>query len=199
MKILILIIVLILIPIIFNMISKFTGTDENSQIYKVAYDLGVNYINLIVKNKIINGTTPAVMFDIDDTLLFVPNKAGPLKPIQPIIDLLNYCRLHNFVIIIITARDSSWLKQTKDDLKKNNIYYDYLYLRQSPQDDYPTFKSQIKKMYMDHYDLTIFMSVGDNDIDIEGAYSGYSLKLPNKSDPRLFHINIYGQLENVVP
>ena len=30
------------------------------------------------------------------------------------------------------------------------------------------------------------MSIGDQMVDIIGDYSGYSLKLPNKTDPRLF-------------
>ena len=47
--------------------------------------------------------------------------------------------------------------------------------------------------------FTIIMSVGDNDIDIIGEYSGYSIKLPNKTDPRLFHVNMENQLENVIP
>ena len=59
--------------------------------------------------------------------------------------------------------------------------------------------TDIKKMYMDYYQLNIVMSIGDNDIDINGPNSGYSIKLPNKSDPRLFHINMEGKLENIVP
>jgi hypothetical protein len=42
------------------------------------------------------------------------------------------------------------------------------------------------------------MSVGDQDVDIMGDYSGYSIKLPNKNDPKLYHINMYGELENIV-
>ena len=94
-------------------------------------------------------------------------------------------------MLIITARDSRGIVQTKKDLSKNKIHYDYLYLRMSPQDDHHLFKSDTKKMYRDYYNLTTVMSVGDNDIDINGPYSGYSIKLPNKSDPRLFNINTY--------
>jgi predicted secreted acid phosphatase len=168
---------------------------KQNVLYETAYDLGVNYLNIIKKMNIVN---PTVMFDIDDTLLYV-NDDYSLTPIKSMIKLLNYCIRNGFIVLIITARDSRSLAQTKRDLSKNKINYDYLYLRISPQDDYNTFKSDIKKMYMDYYELNIVMSIGDNDIDINGPNSGYSIKLPNKSDPRLFHINMEGKLENIVP
>ena len=163
-------------------------------LYDIAYDLGVNYIKLIKKSKIHN---PTVMFDIDDTLLYV-NPNSTLTPIRQIIKLLNYCKRNGFTILIITARDSRYYKETMEDLRRNKIYYDYLYLRESPKDDYHLFKSDIKKKFMDTYNLSVVMSLGDNDIDIVGKYSGYSIKLPNKSDPLLYH-NYNGKLENIVP
>ena len=166
----------------------------NSELYSIAYDLGVEYL------KIIKGTSSnqMVMFDIDDTLLYV-NANGTLSPIKSIIKLLKYAQKNGFKVFILTARDSRYIEETQKDLAINNIPYDYLYLRVSPQDDYPTFKSDIKKMYYEHYGLKTVFSIGDNDIDVNGGYSGYCIKLPNKTDPRLFHINMYGQLENVVP
>lgn len=174
--------------------STFREHFDNT-LYNVAYDLGVTNLRYIKKLNIQN---PTVMFDIDDTLLYV-NSDYSLTPIKPMIKLLNYCLKNGFIVLILTARDSKSIKQTKKDLENAGIRYHYLYLRISPQDDYPTFKSDIKKMYMDYYQLNIVMSVGDNDIDINGPYSGYSIKLPNKTDPRLFHINMEGQLENIVP
>ena len=168
---------------------------KQNVLYDVAYDLGVNYLNIIKNMDIVN---PTVMFDIDDTLLHV-NDDYSLTPIKSMIKLLNFCIRNGFIVLIITARDSRSLAQTKKDLSKNKIKYDYLYLRISPQDDHQLFKSDIKKMYLDYYHLTTVMSVGDNEIDINGPYSGYSIKLPSKSDPRLFHVNTYGKLENVIP
>jgi len=164
----------------------------NLDLYQVAYELGVHYLELIK-----NVNNPAVMFDIDDTLLYVPKTHGPLKPIIPIIRLLNYCLNNNITVIIITARDSRYLKETKAELKKWNIDYNYLYLRVFPQDDYYSFKSDIKKGFSKKYNIVL--SIGDQDQDIIGGYSGYSIKLPNKNDPRLFHINTSGQLENIIP
>ena len=64
------------------------------------------------------------------------------------------------------------------------------------EDDHNMFKSDVKENLYNQGYLTI-MSVGDQNIDIIGNYSGYGLKLPNKTDPRLFHINGLGKLENV--
>jgi predicted secreted acid phosphatase len=181
---------IIVIVVFYSMKSGFT-----IDLYNIAYDLGINYINLI---KGFNLGTPAVMFDIDDTLLYV-NDDNSLSPIRPMIKLLNYCRKNKFKILIITARDSRIYKETEAELKKHHINYDYLYLRESPKDDYQLFKSDIKKKFMDLYNLNIVMSIGDNQIDILGPYSGYAIKLPNKTDPRLFHVNSRNVLENVVP
>ena len=162
----------------------------NLDLYQVAYELGIHYLELI---KHIDN--PAAMFDIDDTLLYVPKKQGPLKPIIPIIRLLNYCLNNGIVVIIITARDSRYLKETKAELKKWNIDYSYLYLKD--KNDYYSFKSDIKKEFSKKYNIVL--SIGDQGQDIIGDYSGYCIKLPNKNDPRLFHINTNGQLENVIP
>ena len=163
---------------------------EDSELYHIAYELGVHYLE-IVKN---NVQKPAVMFDIDDTLLYIPKNGQPLKPIVSIIRLLNYCLNNEITVIIITARDSRSTKETKDELKKWNIGYNYLYLRQSPKDDYQYFKNDIKKEYSEKYGFDIIMSVGDNDIDIVGDYSGYGLKLPDNSDSRLYEKRLDGNI-----
>jgi predicted secreted acid phosphatase len=171
--------------------SKFRGSSES--LYDTAYDLGINYLKL-VKNKVKN---PMVMFDIDDTLLFI-NRDESLSPITPMINLLNYCLKNGIAVLILTARDSRYLAETKNDLAKNGINYNYIYLRKSPQDNHQYFKSDVKKMYTQS-GFTVIMSVGDNEVDIIGDYSGYSIKLPNKTDPRLFHVNMENKLENVIP
>ena len=45
--------------------------------------------------------------------------------------------------------------------------------------------------------LFTIMSIGDNIIDVVGDYSGYAIKLPNTSDPRLFHKNTLGQMVHI--
>ena len=170
--------------------------------YKIAYELGINYLNNIdLKPNF------AVMFDIDDTLLNTSN----YKPIQPIINLIRECNKRGILVMIITARSSIYRKETIQDLEKIKVYskhdnyfecpsssnlYDYLYLRQSPQDDHALFKSGVKKHFAENGIFTI-MSIGDNDIDIVGKYSGYAIKLPNTQDPRLFHKDSYGRMVNI--
>jgi len=159
-----------------------------NDLYLIAYDVGIEHIENLKKTKIQN--KGAVMFDIDDTLLEVTeNESGHfhLKPIKPIINLLNYCINNGLLVIIITARDSVFKNQTIKDLNKHNIKYSGLYCRQSPEQDYENFKSDIKAHLFKEFDVKILMSVGDNWIDIIGDYSGYCIKLPNKSDPCLYY------------
>ena len=78
----------------------------------------------------------AVMFDIDDTLIFTNGRAN-----KPIINLLHYCSHLGYSIVIITARpDRIWMHQfTKWQLKKYNIIYDELlvsFLRKHPSNFY---------------------------------------------------------------
>jgi len=188
--ILFLILFLILISLTIKMRKKSTFID----VYENAYQLGKKYIDDFPLSSVKNA---AIMFDIDDTLLAVNGLNGlnglNLTPIKPIIKLLKYADKKGIYIIIITARDSIFTSHTKKDLKENNINYDELYLRKSPKDNYELFKSDIKKQYtLNGYN--IIMSVGDNDIDVIGNYSGYSLKLPNNSDSRLYEKRLDGNI-----
>ena len=178
--------IIILIILLFFLMRKDT-------VYERAYNLGVNYLN---NTKIVPGY--AVMFDIDDTLLSIKN----YKPIKPIIELIRECNKRDILVLIITARDDMYTKETIEDLinlhifpenfsnkyPKDAVFYDFLYLRHSPEENNDHFKSNVKKKLAQAGIITI-MSVGDNEIDVLGKYSGYALKLPNKSDPRLFHKN----------
>jgi hypothetical protein len=177
--------------ILFNVSNFEEFMKKKENIYDVAYDLGIHYLDQV-------GYNPRymVMFDIDDTLLYV----STMKPIKKMVKLLKECKKRNLKVAIITARDSKYTNGTLQDLKNIGITdkdYDFLYLRVSPQDDHEMFKSDVKEDLYDEGFFTI-MSIGDNNIDIVGPYSGYGIKLPNVSDPRLFHINNKGKLENVL-
>ena len=170
---------IILIVFAFFIICNKKEKFMNKNVYKRAANLAIKYIDkTVIKPK------SAVMFDIDDTLLFV--NSNKLTPISPMIDLLNYCIIKDLLIIIITARSEDYRKQTITDLNKHGINYSYLYLRKSPQDENNLFKSHQKEKLLEEYGITILMSIGDQNVDINGNYSGYCLKLPNKTDPRLF-------------
>jgi predicted secreted acid phosphatase len=205
-KIIILIIIIIIIGILLinnNSNNKFTkvesvesvesedSVDMRNKVYDTAYTLGMNYLKIMNYHKFFNLKHPAVMFDIDDTLI---NLSG--KPIKPIIKLLNECIKLNLIVVIITARDYQSKDETIKELKKLDINYDLLYLRK-PTDDIKIFKSKIKQYLKEADDITIILSLGDNLIDVEGEYSGYFLKLPNTSDPKLYHLNSDKKIEVV--
>ena len=63
------------------------------------------------------------MFDIDDTLLYVPNKNNLLILIKPMKRLLDYCISKGLLIIIITARDNAYKNYTIQELNKHSINY----------------------------------------------------------------------------
>ncbi len=183
-KLIVLLLIVFIIFIIYN-------TKENTQekftndmgIYQRAANLGIRYLDKMVYFKDKSG----VMFDIDDTLLFV--NGDKLSPITPMIDLLNYCITKDLLIIIITARSNEYRTETIKHLNKYGIDYSYLYLRKSPQDDNdPNFKSKVKQKLLNDHKIKIIMSVGDQMVDIVGDYSGYCLKLPSRisGDNRLF-------------
>ena len=150
--------------------------------YPVAYDHGIQFLDKIP----IYPEMTAVMFDIDDTLLKV-NPGNILSPIQPMIDLLNECIKRKLIIIIITARDVKYIKQTIDDLNEFKIQYNYLYMRESPRDDAYMFKDDAKKLFFENK-ITIIMSIGDNELDVYGKYGGHGIKLPSIYNPRMYTI-----------
>jgi predicted secreted acid phosphatase len=171
-------------------------------VYELAYKIGTEYLDTIILKPM-----DAVMFDIDDTLLYTSN----FNPIKPIIKLLKRCSDLGLIIVIITARDSRYTRGTVHDLQNINLYpvfnkkdfvfpkdalfYDYLYLRHNPEENHELFKSDVKKRLLDELKIKIVMSVGDNEIDVVGNYSGFGIKLPNERDPRLF----YKENNNLIP
>jgi len=178
---------------------------KNQNIYKTAYDLGLNYLNSLDLKP-----NYAVMFDIDDTLINSRN----YRPIKHIVNLIKKCNELNLIVLIITARDSRYTRETAEDLAQiklypsfnkenlilpeNSLFYDYLYLRHSPQEDHDYFKSHVKQRLFERDNIATVMSVGDNVIDVVGDYSGYALKLPNHRDPKLYHKDYYGNITQVI-
>ena len=165
---------------------------QNNDVYNRAYRLGVKYLDNINLQP-----NYAVMFVIDDTFLDSRH-----KPIKPIIKLMEYCNKNDILVLIITARDSIYTEDTVQELvfngiyskhdnfyntPKNAIFYDFLYLRKDPEDNHNMFKSNVKEHLARKNGIITIMSIGDNEVDIVGGYSGYSIKLPNTRDPRLFH------------
>ena len=84
-------------------------------------------IKNVLKNRVID-EKDAVMFDIDDTLIFTNGSAN-----TEMIELLNYSKKLGYKIIIITARPFSIISRyfTILQLKTHNIIYDELYITQA--------------------------------------------------------------------
>lgn len=95
----------------------------------------------------------AVMFDIDDTLIFTDG-----TPNIPIIELLHQCKRQGYIIVIITARpgNAAMIQYTKHELSSFGILYDHLgFCRASD-------KTLLKK----HTGYTYVLSVGDQPTDL---------------------------------
>ena len=115
----------------------------------------------ILKNRVV-GEKDAVMFDIDDTLIFTNGNAN-----VPIIKLLHYAKQLGYKIIIITARPSvrGTVEITQYQLKQYGIPYDALVITPAHN------KGNIKRKS----GLNYVLSVGDQDTDL--TYTMHALKI----------------------
>ena len=128
------------------------------------YEKARNYGKSIIRNSNITNKT-AVMFDIDDTLI------TNYSPIKPIIELCNYAKSNGIQVVIITARPGNEYNRifTHKQLDDNGIMYDKLFF----------VEPQYKKIAKQKLDMDFIFSVGDMPTDVDGDYSGKSIKLKN--------------------
>ena len=126
--------------------------------YHHAHDQGVETIDNIKCKE-----NDAVMFDIDHTVI------SGSKSIQPIIDLVKYVKSKGLAVIFITARPliPGMLGFTKNQLDRHDI----------PWDEVHICPAHLKKTLKHKLDYNFVMSVGDNWTDVDGVYSGKSIKL----------------------
>ena len=113
--------------------------------------VGVHYIS----NRMIN-QNDAVMFDIDDTLIFTNGRLN-----IPMVELLYVANDMGYKIVIITARVGTdpVIKFTINQLKEYNIMYDYL-----------GFTSAETKIDMkEKLPFNFILSVGDMPTDLTGS------------------------------
>jgi len=115
----------------------------------------------LLKNRAIK-ENDAVMFDIDDTLIFTSGKVN-----EPIVNLLHYAKSLDYKIVIITARPhlSPVVQYTMKQLKKHSIPYDILGFSPAIQ------KGEMKRNTGYNY----ILSVGDMPTDL--TESMYGLKV----------------------
>ena len=118
-------------------------------------------MDAILKNRVV-GEKDAVMFDIDDTLIFTNGNAN-----VPIIKLLHYAKSLGYKIIIITARTAvrGTVEITQYQLKQYGIPYDALVITPAYN------KGNIKR----ESGLNYVLSVGDQDTDL--TYTQHALKI----------------------
>jgi len=117
----------------------------------------------ILKNRSI-GSMDAVMFDIDDTLIFRDGKAN-----VPIVNLLRAAKHMGYHIVIITARPGIEyvIKWTIRQLKEYGIGYDYLGFT----------SAETKHLMKQQLPYTFILSVGDMPTDLTG--SPYAINTSN--------------------
>jgi predicted HAD superfamily phosphohydrolase YqeG len=106
----------------------------------------------------------AVMFDIDDTLIFTDGKAN-----VPIVNLLRAAKHMGYHIVIITARPGIEyvIKWTIRQLKEYGIGYDYLGFT----------SAETKHLMKQQLPYTFILSVGDMPTDLTG--SPYAINTSN--------------------
>lgn len=109
---------------------------------------GIQYIS----GRVI-GQTDAVMFDIDDTLIYTDG-----TPIKPMIELLYIARHLGYKIVIITARPGikAVIDWTINQLGKYNIPSDYLGFT----------SASTKTLMKNQLPYNFILSVGDLETDL---------------------------------
>lgn len=107
----------------------------------------------VLRDRLVNKGKDAVMFDIDNTLIFTNGRAN-----VPVIQLLHECKRLGYIIVIMTARPMipGMLQVTKYQLYTYGIPYDYLYI--TPAENKGNLKRQTGYRYI--------LSVGDMDTDL---------------------------------
>jgi acid phosphatase len=138
----------------------------------------------------------AVVSDIDETLLdnrpaFEETKGLNIEKFNewvnqaqaktlPTSKFLQWARQKGFAVVLITGRDEEERRVTIENLVRNSISYDGLYMR--PAGDHSLaeeMKTQYRKQ-IEAMGFKIIVSIGDQDSDLYGGYAEDCEKLPNK-------------------
>lgn len=139
----------------------------------------------------------AIISDIDETLLdnredyakhekftwdeftqWIEDAHAPL--LKPTADLLAWARKKGVVIILLTGRQEKLRRATMENLVRNQVAYDALYMR--PNGDHSSaidFKSGVRKQ-VEAMGFKIILNIGDQYSDLLGGYSENCEKLPNR-------------------
>lgn len=119
-----------------------------------------------------------IVFDIDSTLIDSDNNV-----IQPIFTIYQYARMLNIKIVIITSRAGTpyVVDFTKKQLKDCGIIDIMLYYFRSPYKYNSWEFKRNARLNVHEKGYDIVMSIGDQDWDISGDYTGYGIKVPTNN------------------
>lgn len=139
-------------------------------------------------------TKPAMVFDIDETLIFNhPSDEEQFTKNQPVIDLYNWGVKHNIDMFIVTARpkeeaNAAWTKKILD--KCNITSYKRIYYK--PREYESRCSSQAKWHYRERinntHGHTILVSVGDKWGDLLDMEDKVNIAFTDQMDNTTFHI-----------
>lgn len=133
-------------------------------------------INVINKLKtLVLPCNSAIIFNIDNTIL----KNG--KPVIEIIEIINFSRKLNIDTIIITSRngDDDTINNTINELKTNNINYNFVYFHKiNKKSSISDYKKNCRKNIIER-GYNIIMCIGYNHHDIYGEYTINPIKVPD--------------------
>ena len=117
---------------------------------------------------------PAIVFDIDGTLLYENTDI----PITSVIKFCNYCKEIGIATMIVTARRGCDLNinATKKQLETFGLNCDAFYFRHPEETDIETFKTNVRKHLSENLNYNILMSIGDNLWDM-GEWGGVGIHM----------------------
>lgn len=142
-----------------------------------------------------------IIFDVDQTLLtdekyrylyksrndiFRFQYKDDHDPIQPLVDLYNWCVSIGLSMCIITGRGSQLKEITMRNLNKVGIKKCHRFYTKEGKKDTLTYKSQCRKEILDTGDM-ILVNIGDQESDLlipstpapVYGYAQYAIKLPS--------------------
>lgn len=131
------------------------------------------------------GKKPAIVFDIDDTL--IDSESG--KIILPMLLLYRNIEKAGIPIFIITARSHQYIIETKEELRKHGITgykelfmvdHDLRVISNYPKtyvEDKAMRKAKARK-YIENHGYDVLLNLGDDPGDMMHGHYMYGIKLP---------------------
>lgn len=184
-------------------------TEHPTTFYK-GYKETLQRVNRMCKEILLNNKSNSdkkyIVFDLDNTLIFV-RPFIPVSGIMEIIDLYFIAKTFGYVCVLITARDSKTYKNTIETCKEYGLSFRYIYMKPVlfPCDK---FKSRVRTLleYIPPGDLpkttdkllkfsnisrqrcmSVLLSIGDQWEDVERNHV-YGVKLPDPFDMNAYMI-----------